>query len=501
MTKLAIDKDLQRVAELRLATQDNARRLAAPGLALLFLIAALIWAYSMAGGPQSYFVVIATVIAAYMALNIGANDVANNMGPAVGARALTMGGALLIAAICEAAGALLAGGDVVSTISKDIIAPHQALSQNAFIIIMMAALLSSALWVNLATILKAPVSTTHAVVGGVVGAGIAAVGMDAIIWPTLGRIAASWVISPIAGGLLAALFLTVVNFTILNKKDKTGAAKTWVPIFVGLMSGVFALYMVTKGLRQLWAPDDGTALLVGAAFGLAGWLLTVPLVRGSVTHAENTKKQVGRLFRVPLIIATAVLSFAHGANDVANAVGPLAAVVDAVGQGAAGDASAVALPLWVLAIGALGISLGLALFGPRLIRTVGEQITKLNEIRGFCVALAAAATVLIASALGLPVSSTHIAIGAVFGVGFLREGFSNKGIRNKAVSPEGVFLKTDHLNRTPEEAVANFQKRQKRYLVRRHHAFSIAAAWVVTVPAAALLSAVTYWVMVLIFGF
>jgi PiT family inorganic phosphate transporter len=154
----------------------------------------------------------------------------------------------------------------------------------------------------------------------------------------------------------------------------------------------------------------------------------------------------------------------------------------------------------VLAIGALGIALGLALFGPRLIRTVGEQITKLNEIRGFCVAIAAAATVLVASAFGMPVSSTHIAIGAVFGVGFLREGFSNRGIRNKAVSPEGVFLQTDHLNRTPEEAVANFQKRQRRYLVRRRHAFSIGAAWVITVPAAALMAAVTYWVMATVFS-
>ncbi|HWJ87832.1 MAG TPA: inorganic phosphate transporter, partial [Pelagibacterium sp.] len=139
-------------------------------------------------------------------------------------------------------------------------------------------------------------------------------------------------------------------------------------------------------------------------------------------------------------------------------------------------------------------------FGPRLIRTVGEKITKLNEIRGYCVALSAAITVLIASAFGLPVSSTHIAVGAVFGVGFLREGFTNKGIRNKAVSPEGVFLRTDHLNATAEEAVANFQKRQRRYLVRRDHAMSIAAAWVITVPAAAVLSALIYWAMMLLFG-
>src|SRR5690554_3029868 len=169
MSKPAIDKDLKRVRQLREATHATSRAVAAPGLALVFLLAALIWAtFAVSSGPQSYLVVIATVIAAYMALNIGANDVANNMGPAVGSKALTMGGALAIAAVCEAAGALLAGGDVVTTISRDIIAPGTELSTQAFVLVMMAALLSSALWINLATIIGAPVSTTHSVVGGIV---------------------------------------------------------------------------------------------------------------------------------------------------------------------------------------------------------------------------------------------------------------------------------------------------------------------------------------------
>jgi inorganic phosphate transporter, PiT family len=497
LPKPAIDKDLKRVSQLSGAARDNARAIAAPGLALLFLLAALIWAsWAMAGGPQSYLVIIATVIAAYMALNIGANDVANNMGPAVGAKALTMGGALLIAAICEGAGALLAGGDVVTTISSNLIAPGVALGGNTFIVVMMAALLSSALWVNLATLLGAPVSTTHSVVGGVVGSGIAAAGFDAIVWPTIGRIAMSWVISPLAGGILAAIFLAVINATILTRPHKGEAARVWVPVFVAMMSGIFAMYMAMKGLSRLWSPDPAMVLFIGLVFAGLGWLVAIPWVRRGTAHAGDNPK-VGKLFQLPLIIATGLLSFAHGANDVANAVGPLAAIVAAVGEGTAGDR--VALPLWVLAIGGLGIALGLGLFGPRLIRTVGEKITKLNEIRGFCVALAAAATVLVASALGMPVSSTHIAVGAVFGVGFLREGFSNRGLRNIAVSPEGVFLKTDHLNRTPEEAVANFQRRRRRFLVRRQHAVSIAAAWVVTVPAAALMSALVYWVMLTVF--
>lgn len=501
MSKPAIDKDLKRVRQLREATHDTARAIAAPGLALVFLLAALVWAsFAVTSSPMSYLVVIATVIAAYMALNIGANDVANNMGPAVGSKALTMAGALAIAAVCEAAGAILAGGDVVETISRDIIVAGTEIDTQTFVMIMMAALLSSALWVNLATILGAPVSTTHAVIGGVVGAGIAAAGFSVIVWPVIGTIAASWIISPVMGGGLAAVFLAIVHSTILSQREKAVAARIWVPVFVALMIGIFAMYMVMKGLSQVWKPEPHIVLLIGLLAGGLGWLLALPWVKKRTTTMENSNKQVGTLFRLPLIFATALLSFAHGANDVANAVGPLAAIVAAVGGGAAG-AGEVALPIWVLLIGAIGLSIGLALFGPRLIRMVGEQITKLNEIRGYCVALSAAITVLIASAFGLPVSSTHIAVGAVFGVGFLREGFTNKGLKNnKSVSPEGVFLRTDHLNQTPEEAIANFQKRQRRFLVRREHALSIAAAWVITVPASAILAALTYWAMVFLFG-
>jgi inorganic phosphate transporter, PiT family len=499
MAKSTIDKDLKRVGQLGSATQDSARAVAAPGIPLVFLLLALVWAvFAVGGGPLGYLVIIATVIAAYMALNIGANDVANNMGPAVGAKALTMTGALVIAAFCEAAGALLAGGDVVSTISRDIIAPGATLDTTAFIMVMMAALLSSALWINLATILGAPVSTTHSVVGGVVGAGIAAAGFSAITWPTMIKIAASWIISPVMGGGLAAILLTIVYITMLNQRQKAEAARVWVPVMVALMTGVFAMYMAMKGFSRVWKPEPHIVLLLGLVFAGLGWLAALPWVNKRTIGMDNSNKHVAVLFRLPLIMATALLSFAHGANDVANAVGPLAAIVAAVDHGV-GDAR-VALPIWVLAIGAVGIALGLALFGPRLIRTVGEKITKLNEIRGFCVALSAATTVLIASALGLPVSSTHIAVGAVFGVGFLREGVSNRGIRNKAVSPDGVFLKTDHLNKTPEEAIANFQKRQRRYLVRRQHAFSIGAAWIITVPAAAVLSGVIYFAMKLLFG-
>jgi PiT family inorganic phosphate transporter len=196
----------------------------------------------------------------------------------------------------------------------------------------------------------------------------------------------------------------------------------------------------------------------------------------------------------PLVIAAALLSFAHGANDVANAVGPFAAIVTTIQSGHS-ETGGIVLPFWVLAIGGVGIALGLALFGPRLIRTVGEQITKLNEIRAYCVALSAAVTVLAASALGLPVSSTHIAVGAVFGVGFLREFQSQRDMINVAVPVHARFVDPEMLNRTPEEAISSERKLARRRLVRRQHVLGIAAAWVVTVPLSALLAAVLYFVL------
>jgi inorganic phosphate transporter, PiT family len=500
VSKPAIDKDLKRVSQLSGAARANARAIAAPGLALLFLLAALIWAtWAMAGGPQSYLVIIATVIAAYMALNIGANDVANNMGPAVGSRALTLTGALAIAAVCEAAGAILAGGDVVNTVARDLLRPDEGFRTVDFILIMMAALMAAAMWLHLATILGAPVSTTHSIIGGVIGAGVAAAGTSIVHWPMIAAIVASWVTSPVMGGVIAASLLAFVKFTILFPQDRVAAARRWVPILVGLMSGVFAMYLASKGLSRVWRPPVGTVLVLGVLFFFAGWFAARPWVARRSRGMENRRKQISSLFNLPLTFAAALLSFAHGANDVANAVGPLAAIV-AAAQTGAGSTDAVVLPLWILVIGAVGIAIGLALFGPRVMRTVGEKITKMDAIRAFCVALAAAITVLVASALGLPISSTHTAVGAVFGVGFLREILSNTGVPNPAVQPSTMFLNTAKLNSTPEAAIKNYQKRERRKLVRRQHVAGITAAWIVTVPAAALLAGMIYYFMSAVAG-
>ncbi len=253
LAKSVLDKDLKKVVQIEHATQDLTRSLTTPGLLILFLIGTVALAsISVATGPLSYLVVIAALIAAYMALGIGANDVANNMGPAVGSRALTMGSALLIAAICEAAGALIAGGDVVRTISRDLLRPDAALPPLNFVLVMSAALLAAAAWIHLATFLGAPVSTTHSVIGGVMGAGVAAAGINIVVWPVIGAIVASWVISPVMGGVIAAGLLGFIKWSVLFRTDKIAAARRWVPVMVALMTGVFAMYLITKGLSRVW---------------------------------------------------------------------------------------------------------------------------------------------------------------------------------------------------------------------------------------------------------
>nr|WP_093420738.1 inorganic phosphate transporter [Tranquillimonas alkanivorans] len=481
-----LDKDLNRISRVEYATLYVSRPLVGIGVSLAFVVLATLAAGLVFGQSSGIvFVLTAAALGAYMALNIGANDVANNMGPAVGAKALSLVGAIGIAAVFESAGALIAGGDVVSTISKGIIDPASVASGRTFTWAMMAALLSAAAWVNLATWIGAPVSTTHSVVGGVMGAGIAAAGFAAVNWPTMGAIAASWVISPLLGGVVAAAFLAFIKWRIIYVEDKIAAARVWVPVLIGIMAGAFAAYLALKGLKRVISIEIGTALLIGAAIGVASWLISIPLIRRQAKGMENRNRSLKILFGIPLVISAALLSFAHGANDVANAVGPLAAIVHA--QQFGGFAGEVAIPVWVMVIGAFGISFGLILFGPKLIRMVGSQITKLNPMRAYCVSLSAAITVILASWLGLPVSSTHIAVGGVFGVGFFREWHAERRVR------------AANNSRPPARRLAR-EERQRRKFVRRSHFMTVVAAWVITVPAAALLSAACFALLTRAFG-
>ena len=501
---------------------------------LIGSVFAVLVAYYATGivGEHSHggFLVLAAIFGAYMAMNIGANDVANNVGPAVGSGALTIGGAIIIASIFEAGGALIAGGDVVGTIKKGIIDPAAfGNDPMVFVYAMSAALLAAALWLNLATWLKAPVSTTHSIVGGVLGGGIAAGGFAIVSWGTMGKIAASWVISPVLGGVIAAIFLYVIKSQILYKEDKLEAAKKIVPILVALMAAAFMTYLTLKGLKKVWPvivdtlsflPDTKKpSLFVALMFGLIGasitYVLVKPRIARKVMNMEATRESINLLFTIPLIFAAALLSFAHGANDVANAVGPLAAVYDALSNTAV--STKVAIPLWVMVVGGVGISIGLALFGPRLIKTVGSEITELDQMRAFSIMMAASITVVIASQLGLPVSSTHIAVGAIFGVGFLREWIDSKDMGEKQeklkveidkqntikeklseVKSEEEYKKQIELMKalkTQKKRVKSLKRALRENYVKRGMVKKIIAAWVITVPAAAILAALIFFVL------
>jgi PiT family inorganic phosphate transporter len=506
-----------------------------------FAVAVAFYANSIIGqASHGGFLVLAAVFGAYMAMNIGANDVANNVGPAVGSGALTIGGAILIASIFEASGALIAGGDVVGTIKKGIIDPAAfGNDPMVFVYAMSAALLAAALWLNLATWLKAPVSTTHSIVGGVLGGGIAAGGFAIVSWGTMGKIAASWVISPVLGGVIAAIFLYVIKSQILYKEDKLAAAKKIVPILVAVMAAAFITYLTLKGLKKVWPVIVDTlsflpqtkkpTLFIALLFGLIGasitFVIVKPRIAKRVMGMEATRESINLLFTIPLIFAAALLSFAHGANDVANAVGPLAAVYDALTTH--GVSTKAAIPLWVMVVGGVGISIGLALFGPRLIKTVGSEITELDQMRAFSIMMAASITVVIASQLGLPVSSTHIAglpvssthiaVGAIFGVGFLREWLDSKNMgvkqeklrvevgKQNRLKDELSQLKTEEDYKRQIELMESLKVQKKRVkslkrslrenYVKRGMVKKIVAAWVITVPVAAALSAVIFFVL------
>ncbi len=490
LRKSSLDKDLRKIARVEEATRSVTLRFVAPGLALLFLALAGSLAGYHNDGTQGLLIIAAAIIAAYMALTIGANDVANNVGPAVGARALTMAGALMMAAVFESAGALLAGGDVVQTIAEGLVNPAGVPDANVFAWLMLSALLSSALWVHLATVLGAPVSTTHSIVGAIVGASLVAIGIDLINWPVFGIIAGSWVVLPLFGGMTAAMLLAGVEFAVVYRDDKIAAARTWVPLLIALMGGTFTAYLLIKAVERVYTLSPLTVAVVSLAVYLGLYSVMKPIIRRQSEGLENRNQSLKKLFRWPLICSAALLSFAHGANDVANAVGPLAAILQSVRGEAVG--ASVALPQWVMLIGAFGISAGLLLFGPRLVRLVGGEITKMNPMRAYCVALSTGVTVLIASALGLPVSTTHIAVGSVFGVGFFREYWMRDSRRRRRLAAAHRSSKARHLS--PAEHAELYRRR----LVRRSHFITILAAWVVTVPAAAGLGAIVYRVVTLV---
>ena len=387
-----------------------------------------------------------------MAWGIGANDVANAMGTSVGSRALTLRQAIVIAATFEFLGAVLAGGQVTTTIRKGIIDPS-LLTGNPEVLIfgMLASLLAAGVWLLVASYFGWPVSTTHSIVGAIVGFAIVGIGFAAVQWGEVGSIVASWVLSPLlAGGLAFALFRSVQRL-IFDADDPFNSAKRYVPVYIFLVGFIIALVTLLKGLKHVGLDmSTGQSYLLAAGAGLVTMAIGTILVR-RVRLQEDADRDfsftnVERVFAVLMVFTACAMAFAHGSNDVANAIGPVAAIV-AVVQSGGEVAQKSSLPLWVLVVGAMGIVAGLATYGFRVMAVVGERITELTPSRGFAATLAAATTVVVASGTGLPISTTHTLVGAVLGVGIARgiAAINLKVVRNIFMSwiitlPAGAFL-------------------------------------------------------------
>lgn len=360
-----------------------------------------------------------------LAMTIGGNDVANSMATAVGAKAITVRQAVLIAAVLEFSGAFLFGTHVTSTITKGILEPAFIGSQNALVFGAISALIGAFAWLVLATLGGMPVSTTHSIIGGMVGFGLIAGGLQAVNWVKMLMIVSSWIISPLVGGFIAYVVFKLIAASILKKEDLMTATKRYAPIFISFAFFTIAFLFTVKTLKN----PVNISLFWGLLFFVISFVISSLLIRRFLKKKQtgDCYEVVESTFRKMQILTSCYVSFSHGANDVANAIGPLAVVYFALTAGGIGET--VNIPSWMLAIGGFGIALGVGLWGRKVMATVGTQITTLNNTRGFSIDFAAATSVLIASVFGMPVSTTHVVVGAVTGVGMAR-GFEavNKGV-------------------------------------------------------------------------
>ncbi len=379
------------------------------------------------------YLVLAALFGLFMAWGIGANDVANAMATSVGSRALKLRTAIIIAAIFEFAGAFLAGGEVTSTIRKGMMDTSLLIdTPDVLVYGMLASLLAAGSWLLLATRYGLPVSTTHSIVGAIVGFAAVVVGVDAVNWGNVGSIAMSWVISPLLAGGLAYLLFRSVQFLILNTRDPFKNARRYVPFYIFLTGFIISLVTLMKGLKHIGLElTSGESYLLAFVIGLVTAGIGALLIR-RISSARKIKsgyqfENVELIFGILMIFTACAMAFAHGSNDVANAVGPVAAVVSVVNTAGVVSQKSI-LPPWVLLLGASGIVAGLMMYGYKVIATVGSQITELTPSRGFCGELAASTTVVLASSTGIPVSTTHTLVGAILGVGFAR-GISALNIR------------------------------------------------------------------------
>jgi PiT family inorganic phosphate transporter len=369
--------------------------------------------------------ILAALFGLFMAWGIGANDVANAMATSVGAGALTLKQAVIIAAVFEFAGAFLAGGEVTSTIRKGIIdASLLSGTPETLVYGMLAALLAAGVWLLIATRYGLPVSTTHSIVGAIVGFAAVVIGIESVQWSMVGTIVISWVVSPVLAGTLSFFLFRSVQALILNTKDPFKYAQRYVPFYIFLTGFILALVTFFKGLKNIGLELSKLDCYIFAVIiGLIAATIGKILINRIKRHLENEPSfhfyNVEKIFGILMIFTACAMAFAHGSNDVANAIGPVAAVVSIVNNdGMIGQKSL--LPTWVLLLGAVGIVIGLIMYGHKVIATVGKNITELTPSRGFCGELAASTTVVLASGTGIPISTTHTLVGAVLGVGFAR---------------------------------------------------------------------------------
>lgn len=411
------------------------------------------------------FIVLACAFGFFMAWGVGANDVANAMGTSVGSRALTIRQAVVVAAIFEFAGAYLAGGQVTETIRKGMI-DASLLADNPELLVygMLASLLAAGIWLMLASTRGWPVSTTHSIVGAIVGFAAVGIGVDAVKWGKIGSIVMSWIISPALAGIIAYWLFISVQYFILNTKHPLESAKRYVPFYIFLVGFIISLVTIQKGLSHTGIHlTTMQSYMVAVGIGVLVMLLGIVGIRRLKFDPREDRDfhftNVEKVFGILMMVTACAMAFAHGSNDVANAVGPLAAIVGIVESGGQVAQKSV-MPIWILLLGGAGIVIGLITYGHKVIATVGTGITELTPSRGFAATLAAATTVVLASGTGLPISTTHTLVGAVLGVGMAR----------------GI-------------AALNLN------VVRM-----ILLSWIVTLPAGAILSIVFFYMLVVIFG-
>jgi PiT family inorganic phosphate transporter len=403
---------------------------------------------------------LAAVFGLFMAWGIGANDVANAMGTSVGAGALTLKQAVMVAAVFEFLGAFLAGGEVTSTIRSGIISAESIATQpHTLVLGMLSALLAAAIWLLVASSRGWPVSTTHSIVGAIVGFAVVAIGIDSVNWGKIWIIISSWVVSPLVAGVLSFLIFKSVRLLVLDRDDQFEYARRYVPVYIFLAGFVIALVTLLRGFRHVGLGiSTQQSYLLAAIFGIAVALAGAFHIRRIKPTSADTPANVEKIFAVLMIVTACGMAFAHGSNDVANAIGPVAAVISTVQAGAITNEST--LSTWILLLGGVGIVLGLLMYGKNVMATIGRSITELTPSRGFAAELAAASTVVIASGTGIPVSTTHTLVGAVVGIGLAH------GIES-----------------------TNF------HIVRK-----IFISWIITLPVGAILAIIFYYILRMFFG-